>query len=119
MKSILAIAALALFAAAPALAQPAPAPAGNLAHGKQLFMAVGCYQCHGTSGEGGSDRTAPRIAPNPLAWQYYLNQLRNPQARMPLYTAVVMPDQDAADIYAYLKSIPPAKTLAEIPMLNH
>ena len=118
MKTILATLLLAL-AGTPALAQPAAAPPGDVAHGKALFMSVGCYQCHGTSGEGGSDRTAPRVAPNPLAYNFYLNQLRNPQARMPIYTAVTLPEQDAADIYAYLKSIPPAKRLADIPMLNH
>ena len=37
---------------------------------------------------------------------------------MPVYTAVVMPDADVADIYAYLLSIPKAKTAAEIPMLK-
>ena len=118
MKTTLAALLLAL-AAAPALAQPAAAPPGDTVHGKALFLADGCYQCHGTSGEGGSDRTAPRVAPNPMAYQFYLNQLRNPQARMPIYTAVTLPDQDAADIYAYLKSIPPARKLADIPMLNH
>ena len=81
--------------ASPALAQDA-----NVENGKKLFNSVGCYQCHGTSGEGGSDRTAPRVAPNPLAYNFYLNQLRNPQARMPIYTAVTLPEQDAADISA-------------------
>ncbi len=37
---------------------------------------------------------------------------------MPVYTAVVMPDADVADIYAYLLSIPKGKTAAEIPMLK-
>jgi len=37
---------------------------------------------------------------------------------MPIYTAVVMPDADVADIYAYLLSIPKGKSAAEIPMLK-
>ena len=37
---------------------------------------------------------------------------------MPLYTDVVMPDADVADIYAYLLSVPKGKRAAEIPMLN-
>jgi hypothetical protein len=31
---------------------------------------------------------------------------------------VVMPDADLQDVYAYLQSIPKAKTVAEIPLLN-
>jgi mono/diheme cytochrome c family protein len=118
MKTILALTALLLAAGGAAAQGPAPAPPGDAAHGKQLYMSVGCYQCHGTSGEGGSDRTAPRIAPGLIAYQFFINQLRSPQQRMPLYTAVVLPDKDAADIYAYLKTIPPAKKLADIPLLN-
>jgi hypothetical protein len=37
---------------------------------------------------------------------------------MPVYTAVVMPDADVADIYAYLQGIPKGKTAAEIPILK-
>jgi mono/diheme cytochrome c family protein len=113
----LALAVLALVAG-PAAAAPAPAPAGDVAHGKQLFLSVGCYQCHGTSGEGGSERTAPRVAPDPLAWPYFVNQLRAPRAQMPIYTALILPDQDAADIYAFLKSQPQPKKVADIPLLN-
>ena len=128
MKAIFALTALAAFAAAPVLAQepaPAPAPAaaqappGNAAHGKALVLADGCYQCHGTNGIGGSDRTGPRIAPNPIPWAAFINQLRNPRQQMAIYTRVVLPDQDAADIYAYLKSQPQPKKVADIPLLNN
>ena len=36
---------------------------------------------------------------------------------MPVYTHVTTPDQDVADIYAYLQSIPKAKTVADIPAI--
>ncbi len=88
---------------------------GNAARGKQLYMATGCYQCHGTVGAGGA---GPRLAPTPLPIAAYQIQLRHPRARMPVYTAVVMPDADVADIYAYLLSLPKAKTAAEIPILK-
>jgi mono/diheme cytochrome c family protein len=90
-------------------------PAGNAAHGKQLYMDTGCYQCHGTRGAGGA---GPRLAPTPLPIEAYKIQLRHPRIRMPVYTAVVMSDADVADIYAYLLSIPKAKTAAEIPILK-
>jgi mono/diheme cytochrome c family protein len=89
----------------------------NLARGKQLYMATGCYQCHGTRGEGGGN-AGPRLAPGPMPYEGMLLQLRKPRARMPLYTAVVMPDADVADIYAYLQSVPKGKTASEIPMLK-
>jgi mono/diheme cytochrome c family protein len=89
----------------------------NVARGKQLYLATGCYQCHGTRGEGGGN-AGPRLAPGPMPYAGLLQQLRHPRARMPVYTAVVMPDGDVADIYAYLQSVPKAKTASEIPMLK-
>jgi mono/diheme cytochrome c family protein len=97
-----------------ALAADKPA---NVARGKQLYMATGCYQCHGTHGQGGGN-AGSRVAPTPIPYEAFLLQLRRPRARMPLYTDVVMPDADVADIYAYLRSIPKGKTAAEIPMLS-
>jgi mono/diheme cytochrome c family protein len=98
------------------LAFAADKPA-NVARGKQLYLATGCYQCHGTSGEGGGN-AGPRLAPGPMPYEGLLMQLRKPRARMPVYTAVVMPDSDVAAIYAYLQSVPKGKTASEIPMLK-
>ncbi len=89
----------------------------NMAHGKQLYLATGCYQCHGTRGEGGGG-SGPRLAPGPIPYAGLLQQLRHPRARMPVYTAVVMPDSDVADIFAYLQSVPKGKTASEISMLK-
>src|SRR6185312_9641927 len=91
--------------------------AASVTRGKQLYMATGCYQCHGTSGEGGGN-AGPRLAPGPLPLEGFTLQLRHPRQRMPVYTAVVMPDRDVADIYAYLLTVPKAKTAADIPMLK-
>jgi mono/diheme cytochrome c family protein len=97
-----------------ALAADKPA---NSARGKQLFMATGCYQCHGTRGAGGGN-AGPRLAPTPIPFEGFLMVLRQPRARMPVYTAAVMPDTDVADIYAYLQSVPRGKAVADIPLLN-
>ena len=91
--------------------------AASVTRGKQLYMATGCYQCHGTTGEGGGN-AGPRLAPGPLPLEGFTLQLRHPRQRMPVYTAVVMPDRDVADIYAYLLTVPKAKTAADIPMLK-
>src|SRR5438270_3141305 len=87
---------------------PAPgaataAPAGNAENGKKIFSSYGCYQCHGFVAQGG---TGPRLAPRPLAFAAFLKYVRRPADQMPPYTAKVVSDQEFADIYAYLLSIP-------------
>jgi hypothetical protein len=44
--------------------------------------------------------------------------IREPPYDMPAYTASVLPDQAAADIYAYLQSLPGARPAKEIGILN-
>ena len=96
---------------------PAADKSTNAVRGKQLYLATGCYQCHGTRGEGGGN-AGPRLAPFPIPFEGLVLQLRHPRARMPVYTNVVMPDKNVADIYAYLQSVPKAKTAAEISLLS-
>jgi mono/diheme cytochrome c family protein len=107
-----------------AMAQPAKKPAdaktaapAGAAHGKQLWDKIGCYQCHGYQGQGTAS-AGPKLAPTPIPFEAFEHQLRTPRDRMPIYTAVVVPDGDLHDLYAYLQSIPKAKTVAEIPLLN-
>jgi mono/diheme cytochrome c family protein len=88
-----------------------------IAHGKQLYLAIGCWECHGTQGQGGSS-AGPKLAPDPIPFAAFLVQLRAPRARMPIYTATVVSDADLADVYAYLRSVPKGKTLSQIPLLN-
>jgi ubiquinol-cytochrome c reductase cytochrome c subunit len=109
------LAALILAVAPTVQAQPAPSAAAD--HGKKVYVADGCYQCHGYQGQG-AGTTGPKLAPQPLALEDFTHQLRRPRDTMPVYTAVVLPDADLQDIYAYLQSIPKAKTVAEIPLLN-
>ena len=90
---------------------------GDAAHGKQIFMADGCYECHGTVGQGGR-LTGPRIARTQLPLDAFLQQLRQPSNEMPPYEAGVVPDAAAADIYAYLQSLPAPKAAKDIPLLN-
>lgn len=106
--------AIAGLAAGGALAQDA-APKGDPVHGKKVYVADGCWQCHGYQGQGGA---GPKLAPNPLPYEAVFRQLRKPRNVMPVYTHVTTPDQDVADIYAYLETIPKAKTVAEISALN-
>lgn len=93
-----------------------PPPKGDVAHGKKIFVDYGCWQCHGYQGQGSN--AGPKLAPNPLPYEAVFRQMRKPRGTMPVYTHVTTPDQDIADIYAYLQSMPKAKTVADIPILN-
>jgi mono/diheme cytochrome c family protein len=85
------------------------------AHGRQLYIADGCYQCHGYSGQGS---VGPRLAPDLIPLDIFARQLRNPIGVMPVYTSTILSDSDLADIYAYLNSIPKPTPVAKIPLLR-
>jgi mono/diheme cytochrome c family protein len=93
------------------------APAGDPVRGKAVFMAMNCYLCHGTFGQGGG-RAGPKLAPHPIPANLIMRQLRHPAQNMPPYTTVVLSDAQAADIIAYLQSIKPDKAVKDIPILN-
>jgi mono/diheme cytochrome c family protein len=93
----------------------AQAPAGDAAHGHDLFMKHGCYACHGTAGHG--EPYGPKLAPNPLPFAGVMDQLRHPRANMPRYPQQFVSDQDVADIYAYLASVASGPKASEIPLL--
>jgi len=114
--NILGAAALAAVFAAPVMAAPAPAPQGDAAKGKGHFERVGCWECHGHQGQGGN--AGVRIAdPVPLAWPAFLAWVRTTSGDMPPFTEKVLPNQDLADIYAYLQSVPKAPDYKSIPLL--
>jgi mono/diheme cytochrome c family protein len=89
---------------------------GNADNGKRLFVAYGCYECHGRQGAGAS--TGARIGPPAISLAAVLRYVRAPTGQMPPYTAKVVSDQDLTDIYTYLKSFPPPEPAANIPLLN-
>jgi len=93
------------------------APAGDAKAGQQVFMAIGCWECHGSVGQGGAV-TGPRLAATALPYAAFAQQLRVPQNAMPPYEAKILSDADAANIYAFLKSLPPPQTAKDVPLLN-
>jgi len=104
-------------AAAPALAQGGDAPAGNAKAGQQVFKAIGCWECHGTMGQGSIMTSAgKRLAPDPLPWETFLAFVRSSNRAMPSFSEKILSDDDLADIYAYLQSVP--EPPASIPLLN-
>jgi mono/diheme cytochrome c family protein len=101
--------------AGPAAAQPAP-QAGSAERGKPLYLSYGCYACHGYNGQTGN---GPRLQPprlNPSQFQLYIRAPRTMQ--MPAYTAKVLSEAEAADIYAYVVSLPREPELKDVPLLG-
>ena len=90
---------------------------GNAENGKRLFMRDGCYECHGMLGQGAYSY-GPRIGPDPISVQGIINYIRKPSGNMPPFTAKIVSDQDAADIYAYLKSVPRPVAIKNIPLFT-
>ena len=88
---------------------------GDAGHGRQLFMADGCYECHGTVGQGGGGR---RLAPSPPPAAVIAAYIRRPAGEMPPYSSKVVSDGDVRDIYAYLASVAPPPKVADIPELK-
>jgi mono/diheme cytochrome c family protein len=96
---------------------PAPTIAnGNAENGRRLFERDGCYQCHGYAGQGGRD--GARVAATAMSSVAFTRYVRRPFGAMPAFTEKVVSDSELADIYDFLKSLPPAKPAQEIPLLN-
>ena len=90
--------------------------AADAAHGKEMYMKVGCYECHGTQGQGAI--TGPKLAPEPLPYDGFAAFVRSTSQQMPPYTAKLLSDNDLADIHAYLASIPKPPDPKSIPILS-
>ena len=101
---------------APPQETSAAAPAGNADKGKTLFRKAGCYQCHSEQAQGGAQ--GPRLGPNPIAFRAFARYLRAPTGEMPPYSEKVMSDQEVADVYAFLRALPPAPPLSSLPLLQ-
>src|SRR5580700_6084662 len=104
-------------------ANPAPPSnlsnlSGNAQNGGRIYVADGCYECHGRVGQGSQSTAAPRIGPPALTIDAFARYIHAPTGNMPPYTSKVVSDQDVADIYAFLKSLPPAPAAKDIPLLN-
>ena len=111
MKMIALIAAL--LTGVSVLAQQ-PATAGNVQNGKRLFERDGCWECHGWAGQGGRD--GARLADTALTTAQLTRYVRKPTGAMPAYIDKVLSDQELADIWAYMKTLP-VKQAKDIPLL--
>src|SRR5436305_15045543 len=105
LAAMIGAAALAAVAAVPASAQDAPP--GDVANGKRVYLATGCFTCHGRVGQGGAyNGPAPALAKTAMPFEGFKMQLRNAAKDMPAYSEPVMSDREVADIYAFVQSLP-------------
>jgi mono/diheme cytochrome c family protein len=107
--------ALVTFAASSLFANES-AIAASAERGKAVFMRAGCWQCHGTAGQGSI--AGPKLAPDPLPFESLSAFVRTSSRAMPPFREEVLSDDDLADIYAYLQSIPAAPAPDSIPLLK-
>ena len=92
-----------------------PARTGSAESGKTLYTKMTCYYCHGTAGQGGS--AGARIAVVQRSQDAFVRYIRRPTATMPAYSERILSDEQLADIYVYLRSLPAARSASEIPLL--
>jgi mono/diheme cytochrome c family protein len=93
--------------------------AADAAKGKAAYMKFGCWQCHGTEGQGSAATSQGKVlAPDPLPLETFVKFVRSTNRAMPPYSEQVVSDADLADVHAYLSSIPKAKDYQSIPLLE-
>jgi mono/diheme cytochrome c family protein len=92
------------------------ASAADAAKGKQTYVRVGCFECHGRQGQGGV--AGLKLAPDPLPYDALVNFVRTSSGQMPPYSAKILSDDELGDIYAYLQSIPKPPDPKSIPALS-
>jgi mono/diheme cytochrome c family protein len=109
-----------LGAAALTMAQAQDAPPGDAANGKRLFIAEGCFTCHGRVGQGGAyNGPAPILANTALPFDGFKGQIRNPVNDMPAFSSANLSDKDIADIFAFVRSLPGPRSAKDIAILNN
>jgi mono/diheme cytochrome c family protein len=94
-------------------------PAGDPVNGKRVYIADGCFTCHGRSGQGGAmNYQTPALAKLELPVDSFVAFLRAAPNDMPAFSADVLSDKDATDIYAFLQSLPGRQPVRNFPLLN-
>lgn len=106
--------------------EPTSPVTGNAAAGRGLYYSYGCYACHGYNGETGARAFVGRWG-NLATEQTFITFLRGranvapvtPSATMPNFSQASLPDKQAKDIYAYIRTFKStAPPLKDIPTLN-
>ena len=129
MKRII-VAAVGLILQAGAIGM-AQTPAGNASSGKAVYLAHQCWACHGYNGETGTRllQDDGTFIPRLLTVNGFIAFIRAPRpdqappigstVAMPSYGVASLPNQQAADLFAYIKTFTSTQpALKDIPLLN-
>jgi len=93
--------------------------AGSAEKGELAYAVHGCWQCHGLLGQGSVATSNGKVlAPDPLPFEVFASFVRTTNGQMPPYREAVLTNDELADIYAYLQSIPTSPDYKSIPLLN-
>jgi mono/diheme cytochrome c family protein len=96
------------------------APPGDAIEGKRLYLAVGCFTCHGRAGQGGAmNGPVPVLAKTQMPFEGFKGQLRSPVNDMPAYSEKVMTDKQVADIYAFVESLPGPRPTKDMKIFDN
>ncbi len=93
--------------------------AGSPEKGKLAFVKHGCFQCHGTVGQGSTMTSRGKVLTDTkLPLEAFIAFVRGTNRAMPPYSEKILSDADLTDIYAYLESLPKPADYKTIPLLN-
>ncbi len=103
---------------AAAQAQTTPETSKAIEQGRALYMANGCFSCHGTAGQGGERSGAPKLAPEPYPYEAFRALVRTPREAMPRLDEKFVSDEQLRLIHRYLQTIPKGPGAKDIPALR-
>ena len=84
----------------------APAAAQDAMRGADLYARLDCAECHAVNATGDF---GPQLAGTGLSLEAVTRQLRAPSGLMPTFGADRLGDEEIADIYAWLQTLPPER----------
>jgi mono/diheme cytochrome c family protein len=106
-------------AAASAAQRAAPnlnLPSGDARKGEGYYLKYGCWECHGYTGQTGN---GAHLAGTSLKADAFVSYIRGPRTnQMPRYSAKLIPDQEASDLFTYIKTFKKPPDVRDIPLLN-
>ncbi len=118
-SQLLGVVSAAVLAASLVAARADDTPAGDPVNGKRVYLADGCFECHGRAGQGGQfNYQTPALAKTALPVESFVAFLRDAPNDMPSFSAEVLSDKDAADIHAFLQTLPGPRPVNDFPQLN-
>jgi ubiquinol-cytochrome c reductase cytochrome c subunit len=93
--------------------------AASAEKGKALFVQHGCWQCHGFIGQGSVASSGGKVlSRTEMPFETFSGFVRSTNRAMPPYSEKILSNEDLADIYAYLQSVPKTADYKSIPLLN-